>query len=151
MLLFRCKNDKDGVNEIDLRKIILLVVTVLIGIGLSIFSIINIRAYNEKNKTYIEATATVVDYEYDRDEEGRELATIIVEYKVDRNTYKLKDKSSTTNPQALGSKVKIKYNPSNPSDAIFSNDNTYIITLVVGIIFALVGGYASVKEIKDNN
>lgn len=135
----------------DKKKIIVMIIFILVGLGLSIFSFMNIKKYNEKDKTYIETTAKVVDYEYDRDEEGRELAAIISEYKVERNTYRIKSSSFSSNPKAIGSIVKIKYNPNNPSEAIYSGDKSYYFVLGVGVLFTLVGLFVTFKEIKDNN
>ena len=135
----------------DIKKIILLILTILIGVGLSIYSVIKIKEYNEKNKTYIETTATVVDYETSIGEDGDELAAIIVEYKVERNSYQLKSTSSSNHPKPIGSKVKVKYNPTNPSEAIFSNDKSNIILLIAGLLFAGFGTYGLIYTIKNKD
>lgn len=133
-----------------IKNNIYVIITLLVGVGLSIFSIINIVSYSEKSKTYIETTGTVVDYKYSTNDDGNRLAYIIVEYKVERNSYRLTSISSSNHPKRIGTKVKVKYNPTNPSDAIFSNDKTYIILLATGLLFAGFGVYALIDNIKKN-
>ena len=133
-----------------IKNNIYVILTLLVGIGLSIFAIINIVSYSEKSKTYIETTGTVVDYKYSTSDDGNRLAYIIVEYKVERNSYRLTSISATNHPKRIGTKVKVKYNQDNPSDAIFSNDKTYIILLATGLLFAGFGIYALIDNIKKN-
>ena len=93
----------------------------VIGIGLLLFSVSIIKNYNQKNKTYTETTSVVVDYAYD--DEG--LEAIIVEYTVDGKSYRKQSNSYSNMPKSKGTQVKVKYNPNNPSDAIWVNDYTY--------------------------
>ena len=54
------------------------IVFAIVGIFLIIFSIKTIKEYKEKDKTYVETTAVVVDYDMNSDG----LEAIIVEYTV---------------------------------------------------------------------
>lgn len=120
----------------------------VVGIGLLLFSVSTIKNYNEKNKTYTETTSVVVDYAYD--DEG--LEAIIVEYKVNGVSYKKQSNSYSNMPKSKGTQVKIKYNPDDPSDAIWVNDSTNIVLPLVGGVFALVGiiiVVSSAKKMKN--
>ena len=120
----------------------------VVGIGLLIFSVSTIASYNEKNKTYTEITSVVVDYAYD--DEG--LEAIIVEYTVDGQAYRKQSNSYSNMPKSKGTQVKIKYNPSDPSDAIWVNDSTNIVLPLAGGLFALVGiiiVVSSAKKMKN--
>jgi len=116
----------------------------IVGIGLLIFSVSTITSYNEKNKTYTETTSVVVDYAYD--DEG--LEAIIVEYTVDGKAYRKQSNSYSNMPKSKGTQVKVKYNPSDPSDAIWVNDSTNIVLPLAGGLFALVGIIIVVSSAK---
>lgn len=120
----------------------------VIGIGLLLFSVSTIKNYNQKNKTYTETTSVVVDYAYD--DEG--LEAIIVEYTVDGKSYRKQSNSYSNMPKSKGTQVKVKYNPDDPSDAIWVNDSTNIVLPLVGGLFALVGiiiAVSSAKKMKN--
>lgn len=108
---------------------------VFVGIGLLLFSISNIIKYNQKNKTYTETTSIVVDYANNTDG----LKAIIVEYKVDGIAYKKQSNTYSNTPRSKGTKVNIKYNPDDPSDAIWVNDSSNIMLPLLGGLFTLVG------------
>lgn len=116
----------------------------IIGVGLLVFSIFTIKSYNEKNKTYVETNSVVIDYA--RNDEG--LVAIIVEYTVDDETYTKQSNAYSNTPKSIGTKVKIKYNPNNPSEAIWVNDSTNIILPLMGGIFTLVGIIVAVSGAK---
>lgn len=139
-----------SVDSIDKKGLIIGIVAVLVGIGLLVYSFFNIKSYNEKNSKYIETESVVVDYDYDTDEEGNEMRAIIVEYDVNGTKYKKKSTSYSTIVESIGSKVLIKYNPNNPSDAIWSNDSSNIFVPIVGGIFMIVGIVVIVKYVKQN-
>lgn len=116
----------------------------VIGIGLLLFSVSTIKNYNQKNKTYTETTSVVVDYAYD--DEG--LEAIIVEYTVNGKAYRKQSNSYSNMPKSKGTQVKVKYNPNDPSDAIWVNDSTNIVLPLVGGLFALVGIIIVVSSVK---
>ena len=132
-----------------MKRIILLAFIIVIGIGVTIYSIYNNKLYKEKDAKYIEATATVIDYDYKIDEEGTELAAIIAEYTIDREAYQYKGTTYSTNPIPLGTTITIKYNPNDPSDAILPNDHTGIIAIIVGVGFIVLGTIGLIIEIKN--
>ena len=132
-----------------MKNIIIAISSLLIGLGITIFSIISIKSYNEKMASYVETTAIVVGYNYSTDDEGDELAAIIAEYKVERETYRINSSSYSTSTKALGTKVKVKYNPKDPSDAIFVDDKSSFFVLFMGLLFTGIGIYALIKISKN--
>ncbi len=133
------------------QEILFGLIFAVVGIGLLLFSVSTIKTYSEKSKTFTETTSVVVDYAYD--DEG--LEAIIVEYTVDGKAYRKQSNSYSNMPKSKGTKVKVKYNPNNPSDAIWVNDSTNIVFPLVGGLFALVGiiivasSFKKMKSIKD--
>ena len=117
---------------------ILYITFIIIGIFLCIYSVNIIKENNEKQKNYVTTTAKVVGYEECQldDSIGQRY---IAEYKIDRNTYQIKANSCTNMPKGLNKKVSIKYNPDNPSDAVFAGDITPYIIPIVGIAFIVFG------------
>jgi hypothetical protein len=121
----------------------------IIGVGLLIISIASIITYNKKNKAYIETSSVIVDYAYN--DEG--LQAIIVEYKVDGKEYRKKSNAYSNSPKSIGTEVAIKYNPNNPSDAIWVKDSTNIIFPLFSILFIFAGIFITIsnlKKIRDN-
>ena len=114
----------------------------VIGIGLSIYSIFYLKSFNEKKDTFKEVIGSVVDYKYDySDNNGfNESAAVIVEYVVDGKTYKVESGSYSSIPDSLGTKISVMYNPTDPSDAyIKGEESNSIIMPIVGGVFTLVG------------
>lgn len=107
----------------------------LIGSGLIWFSVNIITEYNKKNSEFRQVTGQVVDYNYNDDG----LQAIIVEYTVDGQSYRKTSNSYSNMPKSTGTEVDLKYNPTNPKDAIWVNDSTNIVMPLAGGLFALVG------------
>jgi uncharacterized protein YxeA len=127
-----------------MKKVFLSVLMMLVGLGLFIFSIYRIIDYKEKNKTYIETEATVIEYaERDDDQQA-----IIVQYEVDGKSYTHTADSSSNHPKSIGSKVKIKYNPENPEQMIWSKDISNILLPAVGLLFTVAGIYCIYDNAK---
>lgn len=139
-----------SISEIDKKGLIMGVLALLIGIGLLVYSYFTIKTYNEKNSTYVETESTVVDYQYDTNEEGQELRAIIVEYVVDGRKFKKESTSFSTITKSIGDKVMIKYDPRNPSDAIWKNDSSNIFIPILGGVFVIAGILIFANYIKQN-
>ena len=129
-----------------MKQILLSLLFLIIGVGLLVYSFYRIKDYNEKNKIFEETEARVVDHEH-QDEDNY---AIVVEYTVDGNTYRKTSSTSTNHPKSIGTIVKIKYNPENPEDMIWSNDSTNIIVPIVGVLFAGIGVYGIIYSIKES-
>lgn len=139
-----------AVDNIDKKGLIIGIITLLIGIGLGVYSFFNIKSYNEKNDTYIEAESVVVDYKYDRDTEGNEMRAIIVEYEVNGQKYRKESTSFSSITKSIGDKVMIKYDPKNPSNAIWENDSSNIFIPIIGGLFVFAGILVIVRYIKQH-
>lgn len=127
------------------QKILFGLIFVVVGIVLLYFAISSIRTYNEKSKTFIEITSTIVDYKYN--DEG--LQAIVVEYVVDGETYQKISNTYTNMPKSIGTEVPIKYNPNNPKDAIWVSDSNNIVLPIAGVAFTLVGIFFIVLTVKN--
>ena len=130
------------------QSIIFGLVFVVAGVGLGIIAANRIASYNEKNSVFVETVAEVVKYKYNSDD----LRAIVVEYEIDGTTYTKVSSSYSSHPKRIGTKVGIKYDPINPSDAIWSSDSTNIIIPVCAFVFTIAGVaiiVAAVKKIKN--
>lgn len=127
------------------QKILFGLIFVVVGIVLLYFAISSIKTYNEKSKTFIEITSTIVDCKYN--DEG--LQAIVVEYVVDGETYQKISNTYTNMPKGIGTEVPIKYNPNNPKDAIWVSDSNNIVLPIAGVAFTLVGIFFIVLTVKN--
>ena len=112
---------------------------IVLGVVISIWSVGNFKSNAEKQKTYIETTATIVDYEECNLDEGEVGTRFIAEYRIDRNTYQIKENGCSNAPVKLKKTVKIKYNPENPEDAVFAGDISHYLMPIIGVIFTICG------------
>lgn len=96
--------------------------------------------YSNDNKTkgYIEISGYVIDYNDRWDSSsGQYLYSEIVEYTVDGKVYECVSSSSSNIPLPYGSKVKVYYNPINPSVAVVNQKSSNVIAYVIcGVIGA---------------
>lgn len=120
-------------------------IALIVGIALLCYSVYYGKIYNEKSKNYIETSAIVVGYNYNSDG----LAAIVVEYKVNGNSYQKVSNSYSSMPKRIGARVSIKYNPNAPGDAIWTKDEGSIIFPLIGVLFSLVGGYFMIGGFKE--
>lgn len=117
---------------------------VIVGVGLGIFTANSISSYNEKDSAFVGTVAEVIQYKYNS--EG--LRAIVVEYEVDGNTYTKVSNSYSSSPKSIGTEVGIKYDPINPSDAIWSSDSTNVIMPIFAAIFTIAGVAVIVLAVK---
>lgn len=132
-------------NSSPITSIIVGVIIVFIGVFMLTFSISSIKSYNDKSKTYIETVSKVVDYKYSGDQER----TPIVEYEVNGIRYEKTHNTSSANPLPLGTQVRLKYNPNDPTDAIWVNDASNIFLPIAGSVFTLIGLVVTIGSIKE--
>ena len=138
------KNDKNTA----VAKIVLIVMGIiffLAGIGIGIFTVHKINDYKEHNKTYTEIVSKVVNYKYN---DEHTLRAIIIEYEVDGTTYQKASNTYSKFPKKIGTEVKIKYNPSNPKEMIWSNDSDNIVLPIVSVAITLIGVFLIALGIK---
>ena len=133
---------------------------IMMGLFIIVTTINNEINYNKKNETFIETTATIVDFESREhicsSEESctgsyMEYAPIL-EYKIDVNTYRYKYNYVREEP-TINDTIDIKYNPSNYNDIIIKNHSYPTMPVVsFGILFMFVGivlifiGYRNIRK-----
>ena len=132
-------------NSSPITSIIVGVIIVFIGVFMLTFSISSIKRYNDKSKTFIETVSKVVDYKYSGDQER----TPIVEYEVNGIRYEKEHNTTSTNPLPLGTRVRLKYNPNDPTDVIWVNDASNIFLPIAGGVFTLIGLVVTIGSIKE--
>lgn len=122
------------------------IVILIIGLIIGVIFVVMLVNYINKRKVYVETTAIVVDYDERFDSEGFYLYAPIYEYLVDGITYTKKDSTYSSNPPAINSEVKIRYNKDDPGDIILEKDNGLIVVgicafgfVVAGIVFTISG------------
>lgn len=129
-----------------MKNKILAIALLIIGVGICFFGVKNFKSEQAKHDTYIETTAIVVGYEDCELDEGDIGSRYIAEYKIDRDTYQIKSNTCSNVTKGINSKVKIKYNPNNPSDAVFANDISRYILFPIGLVFVICAVIVFRKE-----
>lgn len=109
---------------------IIIILIFIIGLAITSSSTIVIFNNYRKSKKFTPITATVVDY--DKKENG--LRAIIIEYNLNEKYYQLTSKHYTSKPEKRDSEIKIKYNPENPSEIIWIDNNHNHKYLTSGLI-----------------
>ena len=118
-------------------SIIFGIIITIMGIVLTIFLINYDKTLKEKDKTFININAYVVENEYDMSDE---MYTPIFEYEVNGVKYKGESNHRSTSKEQIGTTVGIKYNPSDPKDYIMASDvNSSSMFFILGIVFAAAG------------
>ncbi len=132
-------------------------VFVLIGIGLIIYGYSSVSKKSDKSKTYVEVVASVVDYESRYNSDNERLYASIVEYTVNGKKYESTSSTSSSVKEPLGTKIRLKYNPNNPSEVIWVDDHGNFVLFIVGGVFIVTGVFVAIsaalhgkKKQKDN-
>ncbi|MDD2625167.1 MAG: DUF3592 domain-containing protein [Tenericutes bacterium] len=140
---------KDPIFKKPRNGIIMGIIFIIFGIAIILPTINHIKTHRVKNSNYFETKGEIVDY---TSEGSSDHYSYVVEYEVDGKTYTIVS-SPIFFKKKIGSNVGIKYNPDNPEDAIFENENS-LITLPGGIIVFIACGaysiYDSIKRLKNN-
>ncbi|MDE7306949.1 MAG: DUF3592 domain-containing protein, partial [Clostridia bacterium] len=127
----------------------------LIGLGLTAFSIWYLTDTVFKDMDYIRIEATVVEIAEVRVKHPGEVSKIryaeVAEYSVDGVTYKAQNNSASTAPKKVGSKITVAYNPENPSECFFPSSNYSVVVLVFVLSagFTAAGGICLSIEAKE--
>lgn len=119
--------------------ILLVLITAIVGVGLIIYSIHLISTTKEKKSNYISTEAVIIGYEKVESSDDTTYR-FIAEYEVDGKKYTITPQSSTSmnmQPEE-GDVVLVRYNPNSTEDAILDKDNTWIITMIFGIVCIVV-------------
>lgn len=120
---------------------LLIAIILLVGIFCLFFGIKNTYYSNQKTKNYLTTTAYYNNYEiYDVDDSDNNTTyRLIYVYKVNDKEYTIKTDYGTSFIPDKNSEKQIKYNPNNPSEAIFLGLNKNNILIYFGAFFFLVG------------
>lgn len=129
-----------------LKALLIAVVAFVIGVIVLRNSILSIQRNREKEETYIETEAKVVEYKYG----GEGKRAIVIEYKVNEKKYEKTSKKYSDVPESIGTIIYIKYNPEAPEDVIGLDDNG-TEGVLVGAGFILFGVVVIILGIKSKN
>ena len=92
----------------------------------------------------------VVDYEEHHDDDG-DMYSIVVEYEVDGEFYRVYSPARTNRPKSLGTKIKVKYNSENPKNALIVDPSETGMTawIIISSLFFIVGVFVIIRDIKN--
>ena len=121
-------------------------VALFIGIGILLLGINYFKDTIVKQNTYTETTAYIVDYEGCELENGSGIR-YIAEYEVDKRKYRVAENGCSNIPKNNKKEVKVKYNPENPEDAVFSGDISHYLIPAISIVF-IIGGITMICRRK---
>ena len=111
---------------------------ILIGIVMLYFGISNSFKNFSKTNNYVKTIGYFVDYEiYNSDEDGTTYK-LIYSYNVNNKEYTVSTDYGTNMIPKEDSSRTIKYNPSNPSEAIITGGSSEILLLLIGIMFTMI-------------
>lgn len=115
-----------------------IIIVLMFIVGLAITSATAMVIFNNyrKFKIFTPITAKVVDY----NKKDNGLKSIIIEYNINEKYYKITSKHYSKKPEKIDSEIRIKYNPEDPSQIIWIDNNHNKKYLASGII--LVSGSA---------
>ncbi len=122
-----------------LSTMLLIIATSIVGAGLISYSIHLISINKEKKASYVSTEAVIIGYDKVESSDSTTYR-FIAEYEVDGKKYTITPQSSTSmnmQPEE-GDVVLVRYNPNSPEDAILDKDNTWIITMIFGIVCIVV-------------
>ncbi len=112
--------------------------TLLVGIICLFVGIKNTYYSNKKTKSYLTTTAYYNNYEiYDSNDKNNTTYRLIYIYEVNGNKYQIKTDYGSGSIPDMNSKRQIKYNPNNPSEAIFLGTNKNSMLIYFGTFFLL--------------
>ena len=129
--------------------ILLGIIFIIVGIASTIYGVSHAKNQNLKEKEYIETEGTVINHRESDSED--ETFAIVVEYQVGNQKYQKTSSEYTSSPKQIGSKVIIKYNPTNPSEAIFKGDKSSFMIILIGVAFTVCGIIAEITTLQYKN
>ncbi len=142
-------NSKNNVKEITKKKrfdfkiiasTFLVASVLLVGVVLLFLGIKDTYSTSKKTKNYLTTTAYYNDYEiYDINDKDGITYRLIYVYKVNNKEYTIKTDYGSGSIPDINSKRQIKYNPSNPKEAILLGTNKNSLLIYSGAFFFLDG------------
>ena len=114
--------------------------TLLVGIICLFIGIKDTYYSNKQTKSYLTTTAYYDNYEiYNSNDRNNSTYRLIYIYEVNSNKYTIKTDYGSSSIPDINSERKIKYNPQNPSEAIFLGTNKNSMLIYFGTFFFLGG------------
>lgn len=109
---------------------IIIVLLFIVGLAVTSSSLIVIFNNYKKAKIFTPINAVVVDH----DKKDNGLKSIIVEYNLEEKYYRITSKHYSRKPEKIDTEIKIKYNPENPSEIIWVDNNHNNKYFISGLI-----------------
>lgn len=116
-------------NKLITIKIVILLLF-LVGLAVTSASSIIIINHHQKSKVFTPITAKVVEHK--KKENG--LKAIVIEYNINEKYYRITSKNYSKKPAKVDEEINIKYNPENPGDMIWIDNNNNKKYLSSGLI-----------------
>ena len=133
-------NKKSRFNFKMIVSSFLVVSVLLVGIVCLFLGIKDTYYINKKTKNYLTTTAYYNNYEiYDFSDRDGTTYRLIYTYKVGNSEYTIKTDYGSGSIPDINSKRQIKYNPNNPSEAVFLGTNKNKMLIYFGAFFLLGG------------
>ena len=138
-------------NKLITMKIVILLLF-LVGLAVTSASSIIIINHHQKSKVFTPITAKVVEHK--KKENG--LKAIVIEYNINEKYYRITSKNYSKKPAKVDEEINIKYNPENPGDMIWIDNNNNkkylssgLILLVGSILMFVVFNFVDKKKNKS--
>lgn len=138
-------------NKLITIKIVILLLF-LVGLAVTSASSIIIINHHQKSKVFTPITAKVVEHK--KKENG--LKAIVIEYNINEKYYRITSKNYSKKPAKVDEEINIKYNPENPGDMIWIDNNNNkkylssgLILLVGSILMFVVFNFVDKKKNKS--
>lgn len=136
--------------KFDFRIVVscsLVICVLLSGVICLVIGIRNTYRINKNTKNYLTTTGYFKDYEIYNSQKNLENTKtgahttyrLIYSYKVEGKEYSIKTDYGSSSIPSINSSRKIKYNPSNPSDAVLIGTNGNNVLIYFGAFFLLGG------------
>ena len=112
---------------------------IIVGIIMVVVSVIIINNSDIEHKKYLETTAIIVGHEDCELDDGIIGSRFVAQYAIEEATYQISGKDCGRAAVEIDKKLKIKYDPDSPEDAVFVKSNKYYILTIIGSLFIIAG------------
>lgn len=138
-------NESNEVKKFSFAKSLLISLAFFaLGCSLVALSVYEYLSLEEKKETYTETIGKISSHNMN----NKLLKAIIVEYEVDGEWYEIESNQYSNNAESVGTVVSIKYNPKDPSDAIFSYQPMSWVLPTISVIVLLIGFGMIIRSFK---
>lgn len=116
---------------------IIIILLFIVGLAVTSSSLIVIFNNYQKSKIFTPINAVVVDH----DKKDNGLKSIVVEYNLEEKYYRITSKHYSRKPEKIDTEIRIKYNPENPSEIIWidnNHNNKYFISGLILLVGSII-------------